>query len=70
MKAWQVEVKMGILTTQTGFNRGDHIIFRGFFGEDIYGTIVGISHMDNHFRVEGDDGNGYHVTPASMVYAD
>ena len=56
--------------TQTGFNRGDHIIFRGFSGEDIYGTITGISDMDNHFRVEGDNGHGYHVKPVSMVHAD
>ena len=71
MKAWQAEVKMGILTTQTGFNRGDHIIFRGFSGEDIYGTITGISDMeDTHFSVETDNGSGWHVNPANMVHAD
>ena len=71
MKAWQEQVKLGILETQSGFRTGDHIIFRGFDREDIYGTIQGVSsRMATHFRVETDNGSSWHVCPESMVYAD
>ena len=70
MKAWQAQIRFEMLCKESGFNKGDHVIFKGFNGEDIYGTIVNISDMDTHFRVRTDDGNGWHVDPSNMVYAD
>ena len=69
-KSWQMEIAMGILSNETGFKRGDHIIFRGFSGEDIYGTIIGISESAEHFRVRTDKQDSWHVEPESMVFAD